>query len=110
MTAKRLVDKINTQKDISSANLKNSSNQQEKFKSSIKFCDSLLKNLQSKMTPVQLKANDIVAPDGASIWLSSLPVKQERFSLSKCEFFDVVLLRYGWELKHLTYECACKGK
>ena len=69
MTAKRLVDKINTQKDISSANLKNSSNQQEKFKSSIKFFDSLLKNLQSKMTPAQLKANDIVAPDGPSIWL-----------------------------------------
>ena len=67
-----LADKIKNQKDGNSAKLENSSNQQEKFKSSTKFYDNLPKNLQSKMTPAQLKANDIATSDGASIWLSSL--------------------------------------
>ena len=47
------------------------------------------------MTPAQLKANDKATSDGASVGLSSLPLKHERFLLTKCEFFDAVLLRYG---------------
>ena len=81
-----LADKIKNQKDGNSANLENSSNQQEKFKSSTKFYDHLPKNLQSKMTPAQLKANDIATSDGASIWLSSLQWKHERFSLLNVKF------------------------
>ena len=92
---KNLADKIKNQKDGNSANLENSSNQQEKFKSSNEFYGNLLKNLQSKMTLAQLKANDIATPNGASIWLSSLPLKHESFSLTKHEFFDAVLLRCG---------------
>ena len=57
-TTKSLVDKIKNQKDGSSANLENSSNQQEKFKSSTEFYDKLLKNLRSKKIPAQLKGND----------------------------------------------------
>ena len=62
------------------------------------------------MTPAQLKANDIATSDGTSIWLSSLPLKHERFSLTKREFFDAVSLRYGWELTRLPHECAFKAK
>ena len=54
------------------------------------------------MTPAQLKADDIATSDGASIWLSSLPLKHE--------FFDALLLRYGWELKRLPHERVCKAK
>ena len=99
-----MVDKIKNQKDGTSANLKNSSNQQEKFKTSIEFYD----NLRSKMTPAQLKANDIATSDGASIWLSFLALKHESFSLTKREFSDAVLLRYGWELTRLPHECVSK--
>ena len=98
-TTKSLVDKIKNQKDGSSANLENSRNQQEKFKSSTEFYD----NLRSKRTPAQLKPNDIATSDGASIWLSSLPLKDERLFLTKHEFFDAVLLRYKWELKRLPH-------
>ena len=28
----------------------------------------------------------------------------------KREFFDAVLLRYGWELKHLPHKCGCRAK
>ena len=64
---KSLTDKIKNQKHVSSTNLENSSNQQEKFKSSAKFYDNLLRNLPSKTTPAQLKANDIATSDSASI-------------------------------------------
>ena len=47
------------------------------------------------MTKAQLKANDIAKSGGASIWLSFLPLKHERLSLTKREFFDAVLLRHG---------------
>ena len=79
------------------------------FKSSTKFYDNLHSNLRSKMTQAQLKVNDIATSDGASIWLSSLPLKHERFPLTKRELFDAVLLRYGWELKRLPHECVCKA-
>ena len=104
-TTKRLVDKIKNKKDGSSAKLEDSSNQQEKFKSSTAFYDNLLRNLSSKMTPAQLKANDIATSGGASIWLSSLPLKHERFSLAKGEFFDAVLLKI-W----MGHECVYKTK
>ena len=42
------------------------------------------------MIPAQLKANDIATSDGASISLSSLSLKHERFSLTKPEFFDAI--------------------
>ena len=109
-TTKILVDKIKNQKDGTSANLERGSSQQEKFKSSTEFSGNLLRNLRSKMTPAQLKPNDIATSDGASIWLSSLPLKHERFSLTRREFFDAVLLRYEWELKRLPHECVCKAK
>ena len=60
------------------------------------------------MTPAQLKPNDIVTSDRASILLSSLPIKDEKFALIKREFFDAVLSRYGWELKHLTHDLSAK--
>ena len=108
-TSKNLV-KIKNQKDGSSANIENNSNQQEKLKSLTEFYENLLRNLQRKMAPAQLKVDDVATSDGASIWLSSLLLKHERFSLTKCEFFDAVLLRYGWELKRLPRERVYKAK
>ena len=76
------MDKTKNQKDGTSTNLENSGNQQEKFKSSTESYDNLLRNLRIKMTPAQLKTNDIATSDNASIWLSSLPLKHESFSLT----------------------------
>ena len=53
------MDKIKNQLDGSSANLENSSNQQEMLKSSNEVYDDLLKNLRSKMAAAQLKVNDV---------------------------------------------------
>ena len=85
-TTKNLVHKIKKKEPVLTS--ANSSKQQEKFKSSTEFYDNLLRNIRSKMAPTQLKANDTATSDGASIWLSSLP-------LTKRKFFDAVLLRCG---------------
>ncbi|KAG1654807.1 Down syndrome cell adhesion molecule-like protein Dscam2 [Nymphon striatum] len=74
------------------------------------YHNQLIDSLREKMTPHELKANEIACSDGASIWLSSLPLKSEHFNLTKREFFDGIFLRYAWSLKHLPSECICKAK
>ena len=43
---------------------------------------------------------------GASTWLSTLPLKEEGYSLSKQEFWDLVKIRYGWPLLRLSNMCS----
>ena len=74
------------------------------------YYQSVIALLRRKMAFSQCKANEIACSDGASIWLSSLPLKSESFSLSKREFNDGLYLRYGWNLKNLPSECVFKSK
>ena len=53
------------------------------------------------------RLNDIAKEQGSSSWLTILPIKQLRFSLSKAELWDAVYLRYGLPLKRLTSHCGC---
>ena len=39
--------------------------------------------------------------------MTSLPLEQERYVLSKREFYDAIALRYKWELKRIPTKCAC---
>eukprot|EP00794_Sanderia_malayensis_P018637 gene18637-biopygen15703 len=71
---------------------------------------SIMAFLRENMTSSQCKAYEIACSDGASIWLSSLPLKSEHFHLSKREFHDGIFLRYAWNLKNLPSECVCKAK
>ena len=44
---------------------------------------------------------------GASSWLTTLPLKEHGFNLTKGEFMDALHLHYGWPLKHLPSHCVC---
>ena len=57
-----------------------------------------------------MKANDIAQSNGASIWLSTLPIKEENFNLNKREFFDAIYLRYKWDVKNFPAKCACQQR
>ena len=59
------------------------------------------------MIPTKLKVNDIAQCEGASSWLTTLPLKEEDFALSKREFIDALYLRYGWDVPRLPSICAC---
>ena len=43
----------------------------------------------------------------ASSWLNALPLQKYGFALTKSEFRDGLVLRYGWEPKNLPISCAC---
>lgn len=68
-----------------------------------------LTTLRTSMTNAQRRANELAQMKGASAWLTSLPLKDEGFSLNKREFFDAIFLRYRWTLKRTPLRCACES-
>ena len=64
--------------------------------------EAILEQLRAKMSPGQLKANDLATPKkGTSSWLTILPLKLENYNLNKREFYDSISLRYCWTPKYL---------
>ena len=56
------------------------------------------------------RAMDLAQEKGASIWLTALPLlplRDQRFSMNKCEFQDALNIRYGWALKNTPRHCIC---
>ena len=49
----------------------------------------------------QLRINDLNCMDGASLWLMSLPLEDEGYTLTKQQFRDLMALRYGWQLSRM---------
>ena len=47
---------------------------------------------------------------GCSNWLSSLPLNEFNFTLTKNEFWDGIRIRYGWAIPNLPARCACGEK
>jgi len=46
----------------------------------------------------------------ASSWLSALPIKATGYTLNKQEFTDAICMRYGWKVKGIPTNCACRDK
>ena len=44
---------------------------------------------------------------GASSWISTLPVEEHGFCLSKGAFRDAISLRHGWTIQNVSSTCAC---
>ena len=53
------------------------------------------------------RAMDLAQEKGASIWLTALPIRDQGFSMNKCEFQDALNIRYGWALKNTPRHCIC---
>ena len=66
-----------------------------------------LKNVRSKLTEDENRANDLAQLKGASSWLSTTPSIHDNFSLNKREFQDAIALRYRWTPKYLPSICEC---
>lgn len=49
----------------------------------------------------------IAQSNGASNWLTSLPIKDEGFHLNKREFWDAICLRFNWPIPFLPTMCVC---
>ena len=87
----------------------------KKLKANIKL-EKLRQNTQKlnvtrgSLSDEKLKLNDTHQEKGASIWMSTLPLKDEGYCLNKQEFWDLVKLRYGWPLSRLPTQCICRAQ
>ena len=52
-------------------------------------------------------AMSLAQEQGASSWLSSLPIREFGFTLHKGAFRDALALRYGWQPVDLPTKCVC---
>ena len=57
-----------------------------------------------------IRLNKINQEICASTSLSMPPLKEEGYSLSKQEFWDLAKIRYGWPLLRLPNMCSCGTK
>ena len=62
------------------------------------------------MNENQQRLNDINQEPGASSWISSLPLEDEGYVLNKQLFWDLIHIRYGWELTRLPENCVSAVK
>ena len=66
-----------------------------------------LVHIRSKLTTQQCRLNDINIEQGASTWLTNLPIEDEGYMLNKQEFWNLVNIRHGWPLSRTPRTCAC---
>ena len=66
-----------------------------------------LQELRTQMSQHQIRLNHINEEKGVSSWISTLPLASEGYIMNKQLFWDLIRIRYGWELKRLPEKCAC---
>ena len=64
-------------------------------------------DIKSRLTSQQCRLNDINTEQGASTWLSTLPIEEERYMLNKQEFWYLANIRYGYPLFRTPSTCTC---
>eukprot|EP00111_Clytia_hemisphaerica_P014707 TCONS_00043349-protein len=62
------------------------------------------------MKTTQQHLHETNSTKGASIWLSTLPLKEEGFQLDKGVFWDLIKIRYGKPLSRLPEICSCSAR
>ena len=55
------------------------------------------------------KLLEIISEKRALLWFTTLPIKDEGIQLDKQTFWDIVRIRYGYQLARLPEKCACRA-
>ena len=66
----------------------------------------ILVDVRAHMNENQQRLNDFNQEPGASNWILSLPLQDEGYVLNKQLFWDLVHVRYSWELTRLPENCV----
>ena len=69
--------------------------------------NSLLQTVKGEIPEELSKLVSLSSEKGASIWLTSLPLRQYGFRLNKQQFDDAMCLRYNLQLKDVPRKCIC---
>jgi len=59
------------------------------------------------MNETEERLDDINCERGASVWLTTIPIKEEGFNIDKNTFWDLVKVRYGKQLDRFPDNCVC---
>jgi hypothetical protein len=78
---------------------------QRKAKNNLKILNKIIESQSNERT----KQIEINLEKGASVWLTTLPLKDEGFQLDKQSFWDLMKIRYGRQLSRLPERCACSA-
>ena len=68
---------------------------------------ALLDRIKETVSESTFKLLQLSSEKGASIWLTSLPLRKFGFRLNKQQFQDAICLRYNLPLKDVPRRCAC---
>ena len=68
---------------------------------------SSLANIKSRVDPPLQRTIELISVKCSSLWLTALPLQEQRFHLNKQEFRDALCLRYGWQLANIPSHCVC---
>ena len=87
----------------------------KKIKSKIKLTkmqhhNEELQKLRSTFSDEQKRLNELNREQGASSWLTTIPLSEEGYDLTKQLFWDLIRIRYGWTLTRLPSNCECGNK
>ena len=66
-----------------------------------------LEQLKTSLPRRTRRAVDLACENGASSWLTAIPLKDMNFDLSKREFRDALRLRYDWAIPDSPSVCVC---
>ena len=66
-----------------------------------------LENIRSYLTKEQTRLNNLNQEYGSSSWLTTLPISEEGYDLTKQLFWDLIRIRCGWTLTRLPVYCEC---
>ena len=79
----------------------------KKVKSS--YYQRCLKIIREGLSEDKNKLIDISREPGASLWLTTVPIK-EGFQMDKQSFWNLIKIRYGYQLDRLPATCECDFK
>ena len=89
--------------------------EQKKIKTTIKterenIHKNVLNTLQNRLNENRLRLNSINREKGVSSWLTSYPISDHGFHLTKQQFWDSLRLRYSGVLLNIPSTCCCSAK
>ena len=69
-----------------------------------------LENMRSCFTEEQIRLNNLNQEPRSSSWLTTLPLSEEGYNLTKQLYWDLIRILCGWTLTRLPAYCDCGEK
>ena len=69
-----------------------------------------MEKIRSYLAEERIRLNDLNQEHGSSSCLTTLPLSEEGYNLTKQLFCDPIRIRYGWTLAKLPEFCECGEK